>query len=264
MQPLAISHFSIVNGLGAGSTAVAGALRARQSGLRACDFETVTLDTWIGRVAGLDEFRVRADLAAYDCRNNRLAQLGLESDGYAAAVNAAREKYGAARIGVFLGTSTSGILQTELAYRRRDPQTGALPADFRYAETQNTFSLADFVQFYFGLSGPAFVVSSACSSSAKVFGHAARMMAAGVCDAAVVGGVDSLCLPLRHGPRRHLHRRRRGLCAAGKNAGSWRCDVVARRRRELRCLSHVHPAPGRSGGETRHAACAGCRGSHTR
>jgi len=112
---------------------------------------------------------------------------------------AAREKYGAARIGVFMGTSTSGILQTELAYRHRDPLDGSLPADFRYAETQNTFSLADFVQRYLGLSGPAFVVSSACSSSAKVFAHAARMMAAGVCDAAVVGGVDSLCLTTLYG-----------------------------------------------------------------
>lgn len=194
MQPLAINHFSIVNSLGAGASSVTGALRARRSGLAACDFETVALDTWIGHVAGLDEFRVRSDLGAYDCRNNRLAQLGLELDGYAAAVSAAREKYGATRIGVFMGTSTSGILQTELAYRRRDPHTGSLPADFRYAETHNTFSLANFVQRYLGLTGPAFVVSSACSSSAKVFGHAARMMAAGVCDAAVVGGVDSLCL----------------------------------------------------------------------
>jgi 3-oxoacyl-[acyl-carrier-protein] synthase-1 len=143
--------------------------------------------------------RVRADLAAYDCRNNRLAQLGMELDGYAVAVSAARERYGAARIGVFMGTSTSGMLQTELAYRRRDPHTGALPADFHYAETHNTFSLADFVQQYLGLTGPAVVVSSACSSSAKVFGHAARMMAAGVCDAAVVGGVDSLCLTTLYG-----------------------------------------------------------------
>ena len=199
MQPLAINHFSIVNSLGAGSGAITGALRARRSGLAACDFETVVLDTWIGQVAGLDEFRVRSDLGAYDCRNNRLAQLGLELDGYAAAVSAAREKYGAGRIGVFMGTSTSGILQTELAYRRRDPHTGTLPADYRYAETQNTFSLADFVQRYLGLTGPALVVSSACSSSAKVFGHAARMMAAGVCDAAVVGGVDSLCLTTLYG-----------------------------------------------------------------
>ncbi|MDB5809420.1 MAG: Beta-ketoacyl synthase [Betaproteobacteria bacterium] len=199
MQPLAISHFSVVNALGAGTTAVATALRAGRTGLTPCGFETVTLDTWIGEVVGLDAVRVRSDLAAYDCRNNRLAQAGLEADGYVGAVAAARDKYGAARIGVFMGTSTSGMLQTELAYRRRDAQTGALPADFNYAETHNTFSLADFVQRYLGLQGPAFVVSSACSSSAKVFGHAARMMAAGVCDAAVVGGVDSLCLTTLYG-----------------------------------------------------------------
>jgi 3-oxoacyl-[acyl-carrier-protein] synthase-1 len=199
MQPLAISRYSIVNSLGNNAAAVAGALRARRSGLAPCNFETVTLDTWIGQVEGLDAAGVRPDLADYDCRNNRLAQMGLQADAYVEAVAAAREKYGAARIGVFMGTSTSGMLQTELAYRRRDPVTGALPPDFRYAQTQNIFSLADFVQRYLGLTGPAFVVSSACSSSAKVFGHAARLMAAGVCDAAVVGGVDSLCLTTLYG-----------------------------------------------------------------
>lgn len=199
MKPLAISHFSIVNSLGAGSKAVTAALRERRSGLTACDFETVELDTWIGKVSGLDEVRIRTDLSAYDCRSNRLAHLGLETDGFSGAVAAARTKYGSGRIGVFMGTSTSGILQTELAYRRRDPQTGALPADLRYAETQNSFSLADFVQRTLGLRGPAVVISSACSSSAKVFGNAARMMAAGICDAAVVGGVDTLCLTTLYG-----------------------------------------------------------------
>lgn len=199
VQPPVISHFSLVNCLGAGWAATLDGLRDQRSGLIPCDFETVDLETYIGRVAGLDELRVRSDLRAYDCRNNRLAQWGLDLDGFADAVAAAREKYGAGRIGVFMGTSTSGILETELAYRRRDPQTGALPPDFRYAETQNNFSLADFVQRYLGLLGPAFVVSSACSSSAKVFGNAARMMAAGVCDAAVIGGVDTLCLTTLYG-----------------------------------------------------------------
>lgn len=199
MQPLCISHFSIVNSLGAGRDAVAGALRDGRSGLAPRNFETVVLDTFIGQVAGLDEMRVRSDLSAYDCRNNRLAQLGLECDGFAHAVATAVKKYGAGRIGVFAATSTSGILETELAYRRRDPQTGVLPADFRYAQTQNTFSLGDFVQRYLGLEGPAFVVSSACSASAKVFANAARMIAAGVCDAAVIGGVDSLCLTTLYG-----------------------------------------------------------------
>ncbi len=199
MQPLAISRYSIVNSLGAGSKAILDALRERRSGLTPCDFETVVLDTWIGRVPGLEETRVRPDLGDYDCRNNRLAQLGLGLDGFAGAVAAARNRYGAARIGVFMGTSTSGILETELAFRRRDPRTGALPGDYRYTGTHNTYSLADFVRCYLELRGPAFVVSSACSSTAKVFGNAARMIATGVCDAAVVGGVDTLCLTTLHG-----------------------------------------------------------------
>jgi 3-oxoacyl-[acyl-carrier-protein] synthase-1 len=98
-----------------------------------------------------------------------------------------------------MATSTSGILETELAYRRLDPHTGSLPRDFRYAEQHNTYSVGDFVRRYLQLEGPAFVVSSACSASAKVFGNAARMVAAGVCDAAVVGGVDTLCLTTLYG-----------------------------------------------------------------
>jgi 3-oxoacyl-[acyl-carrier-protein] synthase-1 len=199
LQSLVISHLTLANSLGLGSSATLDALRQRRSGLAPCSFEDVDLETYIAKVAALDAFRMRSDLSAYDCRNNRLAQLCLEQDGFADAVDAAKRKYGAARIGVFLGTSTSGILQTELAYRRLDAQAGALPPDFHYAETQNSYSLAGFVTQYLGLSGPSFVVSSACSSSAKVFANAQRMMAAGICDAAVIGGVDSLCLSTLYG-----------------------------------------------------------------
>jgi 3-oxoacyl-[acyl-carrier-protein] synthase-1 len=199
LQPLLITHYSIVNSLGAGRAASATSLRAKRSGLRHCDFETVTLDTFIGRVPALDETSIHPALSRYDCRNNRLAQLALEQDGFSDAVAAARDEYGAERVGVFMGTSTSGLLQAELAYRARDPQTGALPEDFHYAETQNSFSVADFTQRYLGLNGPVLAISSACSSSAKVFGSAARMIAAGVCDAAVVGGVDTLCLTTLYG-----------------------------------------------------------------
>jgi 3-oxoacyl-[acyl-carrier-protein] synthase I len=199
MQPLVVTRLAIVNALGAGAGAVLAALQAKRSGLARCAFESAALDTWVGEVPGLEALSVRSDLAQYDCRSNRLAQMGLEQDGFAEAVAAARARYGAARIGVFVGTSTSGILETELAYRRRDPQTQALPADFRYQATMNTYSLGDFVGRYLGLTGPAFVVSSACSSTAKVFGNAARMIAAGVCDAAVVGGADTLCLTSLYG-----------------------------------------------------------------
>jgi 3-oxoacyl-[acyl-carrier-protein] synthase-1 len=199
MQPLVISRFSVVNSLGPGSESMLSALREKRSGLAPCGFETARIDTYVGLVPGLDDFRVRPDLQDYDCRNNRLAQLCLEQDGFAQEIAAASDRYGAGRIGLYLGTSTSGLHATELAYRRRDPKTGALPADYRYAETQNAYSLGEFVRRYLGLTGPGFVVSSACSSSAKVLGNAARMIAAGVCDAAVVGGVDSLCLMTLYG-----------------------------------------------------------------
>ncbi len=199
MRPLVISHATLANSLGLGVSATLQALRDKRSGLAPCEFDEVDLDTWIGRVPELEGFRVRADLADYDCRNNHLAQLTLEQDGFVAAIEAAKQKYGPERIGVFLGTSTSGLLETELAYRQRDPGTGALPKNFHYAETQNTYSLADFVRRYLGLHGPSVVVSSACSSTAKVFGNAARMIAAGVCDAALVGGADTLCLTTLYG-----------------------------------------------------------------
>jgi 3-oxoacyl-[acyl-carrier-protein] synthase I len=175
------------------------ALRQRKSGLAPCHFDTVDLATFVGEVPGVDDVRLPEELVEFDCRNNRLAQLGLVQDGFAQAVAAAAEKYGARRVGIFLGTSTSGILQTELAYRRRDPEGGSLPPDFHYATTHNSFSVADFARHLLGLQGPAVVVSSACSSSAKVFASAQRMIAAGLIDAAVVGGVDSLCLTTLYG-----------------------------------------------------------------
>ncbi|MHB8474097.1 MAG: beta-ketoacyl-[acyl-carrier-protein] synthase family protein [Gammaproteobacteria bacterium] len=199
MNPLWLSHFTATSAIGRGLDQTLTALRQRHGGLLPCAFDTVDLATFIGAVAGVDAIPMPAHLADYDCRNNRLALLGLLQDGFADAVRAAVANYGAQRIGVFIGTSTAGILQTELAYRRRDPVSGALPADFIYETTHNTFSVADFTRRYFGLTGPAAVVSSACSSSAKVFASARRMMVAGLIDAAVVGGVDSLCLTTLYG-----------------------------------------------------------------
>ncbi len=199
MNPLQLSHFTATSSIGRGLDQMLDALRERRPGLAPCVFETVDLETFTGEVPGVDSIRLPAHLADFDCRNNRLACLGFSQDGFDEAVREAIAKYGAQRIGVFLGTSTSGILQTELAYRRRDPVTGALPADFIYGPTHNTFSVADFTRHYFGLAGPAVVVSSACSSSAKVFASARRMMASGLIDAAVVGGVDSLCLTTLYG-----------------------------------------------------------------
>lgn len=198
MKPLALSHFTATSAIGRGLAATLAALDARRGGLAPCAFETVRLATCVGEVGQLEAVRLPAALARFECRNHRLALLGLEQDGFAAAVRRCAAQRGAARIGVLLGTSTSGMLQTELAYRARTP-TGALPPGFDYAATHNPYALADFVRRVLGLEGPAAVISTACSSSAKVFGAAARMIGAGLIDAAVVGGVDTLCLTTLYG-----------------------------------------------------------------
>ncbi len=191
--PLALSDFSLVTCLGAGREANLAALLRGESGLAPCSFADIPFATYAGEIAGLDDDPLQGRLAGFDCRNNRLAARALLQDRFSDAVAAAAKKYGAERIGVFVGTSTSGLLQTEMAYRNIDPASGQLPADFDYGRTHNTYSLADFVRSLLGLAGPAFVVSTACAATSKVFANAARMIAAGICDAAIVGGADTLC-----------------------------------------------------------------------
>jgi 3-oxoacyl-[acyl-carrier-protein] synthase-1 len=173
-------------------------LRAGAGGLRLQRFETAHFEAWLGLVEGVDEVKLPERLRAFDCRNNRLAWLGVQQDGFADAVLAARERWGAQRVAVLLGTSTAGLLETELGYRRRGP-AGELPDDVRYRDRQNTYSVGAFVTRAFDLHGPSWVVSTACSSSAKVYASAARLIAAGLVDAAIVGGVDSLCLTTLYG-----------------------------------------------------------------
>ncbi|WP_018868046.1 MULTISPECIES: beta-ketoacyl-[acyl-carrier-protein] synthase family protein [unclassified Thioalkalivibrio] len=228
MNPLVISAHTLTSATGTGRQANADALRKGNSGLRACDLESVRLDTHIGRVAGVEGIALKDRLAPFQCRNHQLAELGLRQDGFIQAVEAARARYGAGRIAILMGTSTSGIAATEQAYHRRNPATGELPPDYDYQHTQNMFSLADFVATRLELRGPAMVTSTACSSSAKVFADAERFIAAGLCDAAVVGGVDSLCGMTLHGfnalqlvapgPCRPLHAERAGI-SIGEAAG---------------------------------------------
>jgi 3-oxoacyl-[acyl-carrier-protein] synthase I len=199
VYPLQLSSFTLTTCLGQGLQAHREALRQERSGLKPCDFESVELTTWIGAVDGVDDVQLPEHLHRFDCRNNRLVQMGLQADGFEQRVQRAAGRYGIDRVGVFLGTSTAGILQTELAYRRRDSETGALPDDFDYGGTHNAFSLASFARAYLGLEGMAMAISTACSSSAKVFAAAARQIALGTIDAAVVGGVDSLCLTTLYG-----------------------------------------------------------------
>jgi 3-oxoacyl-[acyl-carrier-protein] synthase-1 len=196
--PLSLSATTATTALGVGRAPLLAALREGRSGLTPCDFETCVLPCWIGQVPGVDAVVLPQALARYDCRNNRLALLGLQADGFLDAAQAAIARYGAERVALILGTSTSGILSTELAYRERDAQ-GALPAWFDYYASHNTGSGVAFVRELLGLRGPALTISTACSSSAKAFATAARLLTAGLADAAIVGGMDSLCLTSLYG-----------------------------------------------------------------
>jgi 3-oxoacyl-[acyl-carrier-protein] synthase-1 len=199
MTELLLKDYTATSCMGLGRRSLLETLRQRRGGLAPCRFESASIDTWTGEVSGLESEQLPPALRQFDCRNNRLAHLGLRQDGFAEAVAESVGRWGRRRVGVFLGTSTSGILQTELAYRHRDAATGVLPDDFNYAGSQNSFSVADFVRQGLGIEGPAVVVCSACSSSAKVFGSARRMFEADLIDAALVGGVDSLCLTTLYG-----------------------------------------------------------------
>lgn len=192
MRPLYATGFTMVSALGYGTTPALEALRGERSGLRPNDFFDSRLDTWIGRIAGLDD-------DAQKNRAQRIAEAGLTADGFDAAASRARRKYGADRVGVFIGTSSSSMLQGELAYRHRQPGTGALPATLSYHESFNMHAPAAYIRDRLGLAGVASVVSTACSSGAKVFAAAHRAIEAGLCDSAVVGGVETLCFTTLHG-----------------------------------------------------------------
>ena len=191
IAPVAVTAYTATSAAGAGKGAMREAVMQGRSGLRPNDFTPHPLATWIGRVEGL-ETPLPAALAPWDCRNNRLAWLGLNADGFLDAVAGARERFGAARVAVVLGTSTSSIGATEDAYRALNDQ-GQFPMAMRNPRVHTPHSLGLFVQEVLALAGPCLTVSTACSSSAKVFAVAERLLRLGLVDAAVVGGVDTLC-----------------------------------------------------------------------
>jgi 3-oxoacyl-[acyl-carrier-protein] synthase I len=227
IAPLAITAFTATCAAGRGVDAFAHALVTRKSGLVENDFTAQPLPCWIGRVSGIDERLLPAQLDAWESRNNRLAWLGLHQDGFRDHVAAAIERHGAARVALILGTSTSSIGETEQAYRELD-STGHMSAKRRRSKVHQPHSLSAFVQTVLGVQGPCLTIATACSSSAKVFASAERLMRAGLADAVIVGGVDSLCGSVIYGfnslelvspqPCRPFDVERRGL-SLGEAAG---------------------------------------------
>ncbi|WP_296660959.1 beta-ketoacyl-[acyl-carrier-protein] synthase family protein [Paraburkholderia sp.] len=146
-------------------------------------------DMYAGCVEAALDVAPPAALAHFDCRNNRLLLSALAQ--IAPAVDAAVARYGPARVGVVIGTSTSGIRAAEEAFAHR-AAAGAMPPEFDYRQME-IGTAAPFVKAALGVTGPAYTVSTACTSSAKAFAAARRLLRLRVCDAVVVGGADSLC-----------------------------------------------------------------------
>ncbi len=179
----------MINALGAETAEVAAALAAGRSPGMGRIARGGERGAYAGSVQAPLDLAPPTSLAHYDCRNNRLLLAALAQ--IEPAVQAASERYGAARVGVVLGTSTSGISAGEAARGvRSEHNAGGAPFDYVQMEIG---SGAAFAAAALGLQGPAFTISTACTSSAKAFAAARRLLQLGLCDALVVGGVDSLC-----------------------------------------------------------------------
>lgn len=192
IRPVPITAYTATTGCGVGRAAFLDALDQRRTGLVPNDFGPDPLPTFVGRVAGLEQVTLPEHLAVHDCRNNRLAWVGIQADGFLDRARDAVARHGADRVALLLATSTSSIGASEEAYARLTADR-EFPVDLRRPEVHHPHSLGAFLRALTGVRGPTMTTATACSSSAKVFAQAERMIRLGVVDAAIVGGVDSLC-----------------------------------------------------------------------
>lgn len=198
LKPLGVSSSTLTHALGDGVDLLWQSVIAKESGLKKNHLDWCDLQTWIGASPIVDQVRLTDDLEEWDCRNNRLAWLALQNLIFRDSVDLQIRKFGSNRVGLVLGTSTSGIRSTEIAYSERIKQ-GKWPEKFAFHKTHTVDALCDFVIKVLGIQGPSVGIATACASSAKVFLTAQRWISAGLVDAVVVGGVDSLCLSTLHG-----------------------------------------------------------------
>lgn len=188
MRPIPITAFGVINALGAGRQAMVDALSAGRTGLAEPKM-SLPFDTMVGAVdVPLPAFE--GALRPYETRLGRLMlHLINQIDPELARL---RSRWAPERIGVFLGTSTAGAAATEVAYTEY-LNTGRLPESYDFKKQHTFGAVLKVMSTLTGARGPGWVVSTACTSSAKTVASAKRMMAAGVIDAAIVGGVDTLC-----------------------------------------------------------------------
>ncbi len=190
-DPVAIVGWQCVTSAGWGNQALKIALRDNTPCLAPIRLFQLPFDTLVGEYAGaLPD--IRSELSAYACRNARLALLAVNAGQFRAQVGHLSDRYGSERIGLVLGTSTSGIYDSERAYAHFITH-GRMPEEFDFLHQHAIQATAQFLALELGLKGPVYAISTACSSSAKAFGSGQRLIQAGVCDAVLVAGVDTLC-----------------------------------------------------------------------
>ncbi len=191
MTPVAITAWQALSAAGGGRQALATALWANRPCLRPIRRLPLPFPTLVGEYnAPLPP--LPPALARYDCRNARFALALLERGGFRHRIESAMVRHGAERIGLVLGTSTSGIYDSEAAYRHFVAH-GEMPADFNFVHRHAVHATAECMARALGITGPVLAVSTACSSSAKALGTAQRLLVTGVCDMVLVAGVDTLC-----------------------------------------------------------------------
>jgi 3-oxoacyl-[acyl-carrier-protein] synthase I len=188
LPPIPITGFAVCNALGSTRDAVREALRAGRTGLGPSPIP-VPFPTAVGAV-DVELPELPRELAAWSTRTSRLAQLLLLQLG--PALDALRARVRPERIAVLLGTSTAGADVTEQAYRYY-AEHAKLPDDYDLWRHHTYGALLHVVSTLASARGPAWVTSTACTASAKPFATAQRLIAADLIDAAVVGGIDTLC-----------------------------------------------------------------------
>ncbi len=191
MIPVAITAWQCQSAAGGSNAALRQALRENRCLLAPPGFVSLPFPTVVGETP--DPMPAIAPmLQEFDCRNARYALAALEADGFRDTLETVRDRYHAGRVGVVLGTSTSGIYDSEQAYMHF-VRHGRMPEDFNFFRRHAVQATAEFLHKELALAGPCYAVSTACSSSAKALGSAQRLIQTGICDAVLVAGVDTLC-----------------------------------------------------------------------
>lgn len=191
LSPAAITAYQCLSAAGDDVEALYTSLIANQTCLKPPVFLPLPYATVVGEVLSPLP-AIRAELGNYACRNAQLALKALETGGFRQQVEAVMGKYEPGRVGLVLGTSTSGIYDSEKSYPYYLVH-GVMPVDFNFLQTQTSQATAEFLQLELGLVGPCYAISTACSSSAKALAAGQRLLAADICDAVLVVGADSLC-----------------------------------------------------------------------